>query len=192
MFSSTQPFRVDAAVKLVPKFNENDVESFLLTFERIATLNSWPKDKYTAILQALLTGKALKVFSELTTEQCKNYETLKAALLLSYAVVPEVHRKRFRSARKQFTETYSEFAFRLSQNFKRWMEGEMSYENINNLREQIKLEQFRECLDTDLSVWLIDQKPRTLSDAAKLADQYTAIRKNKRSDSEKVFHSRKK
>ena len=56
-------FRVDTAVKLIPKFNEHDVESFLLSFEKIAQLNSFPEDKYAAILQAHLTGKALKVFT---------------------------------------------------------------------------------------------------------------------------------
>src|SRR5664279_4300816 len=30
------PFGVDIAIKLIPKFTENDVESFLLTFEKIA------------------------------------------------------------------------------------------------------------------------------------------------------------
>ena len=28
-------FRIDTAVKLIPKFNEHDVESFLLSFEKI-------------------------------------------------------------------------------------------------------------------------------------------------------------
>jgi len=39
-------FRIDTAVKLIPKFNEHDVESFLLSFEKIAQLNKFPEDKY--------------------------------------------------------------------------------------------------------------------------------------------------
>jgi len=75
----------------MPKFNENDIESFLISFGKIASLNSFPAEKYAAILQAHLTGKALKVFTELTAEECQNYATLKAALL-------KVYRKRFRTA----------------------------------------------------------------------------------------------
>jgi len=56
----------------MPKFNENDIESFLISFEKIASLNSFPAEKYAAILQAHLTGKALKVFTELTAEECQN------------------------------------------------------------------------------------------------------------------------
>ena len=60
------PFRVEAAVKLVPKFSESDVETFLISFEKVAELNNFPPDKYAAILQAHLTGKALKVFTQLS------------------------------------------------------------------------------------------------------------------------------
>ena len=38
-------------------------------------------------------------------------------------------------------------------------------------------EQFQSNLDSGLRVWLIDQKPKNLSEAARLADQYVAVRK---------------
>jgi len=38
-------------------------------------------------------------------------------------------------------------------------------------------EQFQSNLDSELRVWLIDQKPKNLSEAARLADQYEAVRK---------------
>jgi len=38
-------------------------------------------------------------------------------------------------------------------------------------------EQFQNNLDSELRVWLIDQKPKNLSEAARLADQYVAVRK---------------
>jgi len=95
--SSRPPtFRVEAAVKLVPKFSENDVETFLIAFEKVAELSNFPPHKYAAILQAHLTGKDLKVFTELSVEECRDHPTLKAALLQAYSVVPEVYRKRFR------------------------------------------------------------------------------------------------
>ena len=59
--SRPPPFRVEAAVKLVPKYSEHDAETFLLSFEKVAELNNFPPDKYATILQAHLTGKTLKV-----------------------------------------------------------------------------------------------------------------------------------
>ena len=103
--SRPPPFRVEAAVKLVPKFSESDVETFLLSFDKVAELNNFPPDKYAAILQAHLTRKALKVFTELSVEECRDYPTLKAALVQAYSVVPEVYRKRFRSLNKLYSET---------------------------------------------------------------------------------------
>jgi len=45
------------------------------------------EDKYAAVLQAHLTGKALKVFTELSVAECQHYPILKAALLAAYSVV---------------------------------------------------------------------------------------------------------
>jgi len=126
-------FRIDTAVKLIPKFNEHDVESFLLSFEKIAQLNKFPEDKYAAILQAHLTGKALKVFTELSVEDCQDYPKLKEALLTACAVVPEVYRKRFRNLSKHHSETFSEFTFRLGVQFRRWLESEGAYDSIEKL-----------------------------------------------------------
>jgi len=86
-------FKVENVVRLIPRFNDHDIETFLISFDKIAELNQFPRDKYSAILQAHLTGKALKVFTELAIEECKDYDTLKKALLTAYAVVPEVYRK---------------------------------------------------------------------------------------------------
>jgi len=54
--SSRPPaFRVEAAVKLVPKFSESDVETFLLSFEKVAELNNFPPDKL--FCRPILPGK---------------------------------------------------------------------------------------------------------------------------------------
>jgi len=59
--------------------------------------------------QAHLIGKALKVFTELSVEECRDYPTLKAALLQTYSVVSGVfYRKRFRGITKSHSETYSQ------------------------------------------------------------------------------------
>ena len=49
------PFRVESAVKLASKFSENDVETILFCFEKVAEFNNFPPDKYAAILQAHIT-----------------------------------------------------------------------------------------------------------------------------------------
>ena len=69
----------------MPKLlNETEVDIYLVTFEKLAELHNWPKQHWPAMLQSQLRGKGLKVFSELTTDQCRDYDQLKAALLTAY------------------------------------------------------------------------------------------------------------
>ena len=44
------------------------------------------------------------------------------------------------------------------------------------------MEQFQNCIDPDIHAWLLDQKPKTLSETAKLADQYIAVHRAGRID----------
>ena len=104
-------FRLENAITLLPKFNEQNVEECLIKFEKVTEINNWPQDCYRSVLHAMLVGKGLKVFAEHSTENCKDYSKLKAALLNAYSVVSEVHRSRFRNRMKQLTETFSDFAF---------------------------------------------------------------------------------
>jgi len=55
-------FKVETAVKLLPKFSEQNVEEYIITFEKMAEIHGWACDKYAAILHAVLVGKGLKVF----------------------------------------------------------------------------------------------------------------------------------
>jgi len=105
-----QTFRLDQAIKLLPHFNEQNVEEYLISFEKISDINKWPADRLASILQATLVGKGLKVFSELSLTECQDYECLKKAILNAYTVVSEVHRTRFRRLTKQPNETFSDFA----------------------------------------------------------------------------------
>jgi len=186
------PFRLDQAIKLLPRFSEKNVEEYLITFEKVAKINNWPPERLASVLQAMLVGKALKVFSELSDAACQDYTTLKAAILNAYAVVSEVHRTRFRTVMKQPSETFSEFAFTLGLHFKRWIEGEKADKDWVRLQELIKLEQFGERLHPELRTWLNDKAPKTLEEAAKLADEYTALRKANQRHNNQPFYERTK
>jgi len=124
-----------------------------------------------------LTGKAQKVFADLSVDACLNYDTLKAALLLACELVPEIHRRRFRTLNKFGNETYSNFAFRLALPFNSWMDGEEASADINRLKEVVKLEQFTNCLKTEIHRWVVEKRPKLSVDAAKLADEYAVLYK---------------
>jgi len=61
--------------------------------------------------------------------------------------------------------------------FKRWLQSIDSYDEIDKLRQTLMMEQFLQTVSIDLNIWLVDQKPETVDETSRLADQYVALRK---------------
>src|SRR6218665_484328 len=57
------------------------------------------------------------------------------------------------------------------------MDGEESSTDISRLKEVVKLEQFTNCLTTEIHLWVVEKRPKLLVDAAKLADDYAVLYK---------------
>ena len=54
---------------LLPHFNEKDVDTFFLLFERVADTQDQTGSHRALMLQSRLTGKAQRAFSALTVEE---------------------------------------------------------------------------------------------------------------------------
>ena len=95
--TTQQPaFKVETAAKLLPKLSvDHELEVYLITFRKIAVLNSWPKEYWPSILQTQLKGKSLRIFSELPECTIKDCEQLQSAVLDAYELTPEHYRKFF-------------------------------------------------------------------------------------------------
>lgn len=106
---SNESFDISKYIRLVPPFRETDVDSYFVAFERIASKLGWPKDMWALLLQCSLTGKAQEVCSSLSIESGLDYDTVKAAVLRAYELVPEAYRQKFRSHSKTVKQTYVEF-----------------------------------------------------------------------------------
>src|SRR6218665_2237423 len=106
-----------------------------------------------------------------------DFDVLKNGLLLAYDRVLEFHRKRFRNLSKANGESYSNFAFRLALPFKAYMDGEEAYEDVDRMREVVKLEQFVNCLPIELHRLVVEKHLKTVVNAARLADEYAVLYK---------------
>ena len=73
--------------------------------------------------------------------------------------------------------TFTEFAFRLETSFKRWIHS-LNVTKFEELKQFVQIEQYMSCLPHDIRIWLLDRNPTTVSDAAKLSDEYAAVHKN--------------
>src|SRR6218665_1396051 len=57
------------------------------------------------------------------------------------------------------------------------LDGEEASADINWLKKVVKLEQFTNCLPTEIHRWVVGKRPKLLVDAAKLADEYAVLYK---------------
>ncbi|RUS75619.1 hypothetical protein EGW08_016612 [Elysia chlorotica] len=90
----------------LPEFQEgrDDMESYLLRFERFAATNNWPRTDWTTHLSALLSAKALDTYSRLSEEESMDYKRVKKALLMRYNLTSEGFNSKFRTSRPEAGE----------------------------------------------------------------------------------------
>ena len=83
-------------LRLLPKLNERDPETFLSLFERVADTRKWPESARALMLQCVLTGRVQEAYSSLSVTESQKYAVVKAAVLTAYKLVPKAYRQRFR------------------------------------------------------------------------------------------------
>ena len=167
--------------KNLPKFSEDEIESFFAAFERQAEELKWPREHWHVIVGTVMTGKALEVYQSLPISDVRNYATLKAEILKRYALTSEAYRQRFRRCRKNDQETFRHFADKIQSSFDRWCQSVGASGSFERLREAVLVEQFQNSVADNLRVYLAEREVSELQEAARLADNYTLIHGDARS-----------
>ncbi|VDI30225.1 Hypothetical predicted protein [Mytilus galloprovincialis] len=98
--SKSEYFDAAKNIRLVPKFCEKTVDKYFSQFEKIANNLKWPMPYWTTMLQSVLEGKAVEIYSALPSEKSSDYDTVKQVVLKAYELVPEAYRQKFRSYKK--------------------------------------------------------------------------------------------
>ena len=97
----------------------DNLDNYLLRFERYATIAGWQRGTWAIWLNPLLTGKALDVYSGLSSEDARNYDKLRKALLHRYNFTEKGYRESFRNAKPEGQESPSQLIVRIC-NFNKW------------------------------------------------------------------------
>ena len=90
-------------IKLVPPFQEKEVDKYFAHFEKVADSLNWPKESWVLLSQSVLVGKVQEIYGSLSVGQSSNYEHIKEAILKAYELVPEAYRQKFRNYLKYDT-----------------------------------------------------------------------------------------
>ena len=171
----TQPREtIKAKAPKIPAFNEgkDEMDSYLLRFERYATAQKWEPDTWATGLSALLQGKALDVYALMPKEDALNYDKLKVALLKRYELTEEGFKRKYKKCRPENGETFQQFTTRMKSYFTRWIDMASIEKSYEGLQDLILREQLTFICNRDLELFLRVREPKSLEQASKLADQY--------------------
>ena len=175
----TQPREtIKAKAPKIPAFNEgkDEMDSYLLRFERYATAQKWEPDTWATGLSALLQGKALDVYALMPKEDALNYDKLKVALLKRYELTEEGFNRKYKKCRPENNETFQQFTTRMKSYFTRWIDMASIEKSYEGLQDLILREQLTFICNRDLELFLREREPKSLEQASKLADQYKEAR----------------
>ena len=164
-------------IRLVPPFQEKEVDKYFAHFEKVADSLNWPKESWVLLLQSVLVGKAQEIYGSLSVEQSSNYEHVKEAILKAYELVPEAYRQKFRNYLKFDSKTHVEFAREKENLFNRWCHSKEIGQDFKKLKQMVLLEEFKDKVRPDIRSHLDEQKVEELEKAAIMADDYALTHK---------------
>ena len=164
-------------IRLVPPFQEKEVDKYFAHFEKVADSLNWPKESWVLLLQSVLVGKAQEIYGSLSVEQSSNYEHVKEAILKAYELVPEAYRQKFRNYLKYDSKTHVEFAREKENLFNRWCHSKEIGQDFTKLKQMVLLEEFKDKVRPDIRSHLDEQKVEELEKAAIMADDYALTHK---------------
>ncbi|KAJ8035594.1 hypothetical protein HOLleu_19322 [Holothuria leucospilota] len=158
--------------------DKDDLDAYLDRFERYAKAQKWIEGEWAINLASLLTGKALYTYSTLPVSEANEYKSLKLALLKRFNLTPNGYKTKFRTCKPDHNETASQYATRLANYFDRWIDTSQVQHRFEDLRQHIIIDQFLSNVPRELSIFVKERKPKTLSAASQLADEYIDVHKS--------------
>ncbi|KAK3870389.1 hypothetical protein Pcinc_024382 [Petrolisthes cinctipes] len=166
---------LDVSNSSLPVYKEGeDIDLYLLRFERAASLLKVDKDNYAMTLGILLRGKYADVYNNLPADVTKNYQLLRKALLKGFRVTSDMHRHNFRALKISAGENYEDFSALLGCLFDQWIDSYGIDHSFDSLRSYMILDQFLASLTPDVRVYIKEHNARTLEDAVALADKWSS------------------
>ena len=188
------PRNKDAKSPKLPSFidEKDELDSYLLRFERYAENASWEKDTWAIKLSALLTGRAMDVYTRMSDADASDYDKLKKALLTRYNYTEDGYRKRFREATPETEETPDQFVIRLKNYLAKWLElSGSSPQNFDALVDLIVKEQFINACSEDLAMYLLERGPKDLVELTSWAQKYLIAHKEQLGKSKATVQPRR-
>jgi hypothetical protein len=164
---------------LLPSMQSDDVVSYFNAVERVLQLNDVDESLWAKLLVPHLSVKAMKIYSRLSLEQCRNYCTVKETILQAFKCSSQQSLDKFRNAFRSGQESYALFSNRLKDLLTNYLESKRIVD-FDSLCDDMIFTQFMQSLDRvpDVKRFVLERNPTNVVEACKCADLYYDV-KNK-------------
>ena len=158
----------------LPPFDESkdSIDAYLTRFENYHEAMSSDRNNWAIYLAALLKGKALEVYSRLSSVEANDYHALKSALLRRYQLTEEGLKKKFYGSKPEFGESCTQYMVRLESQLEKWLSATKIEKTYKDVVDLLVREQFLSSCDSNMAVHLREKQVEGNSDLAKLAERY--------------------
>lgn len=159
--------------QVLQKMTESDdVEAFLLAFERTATREEWPKEKWAGVLAPFLVGDAQKAYYDLSPVQADSYDHLKAEILARAGVTMAVRAQKYHAWTYSTTRAPRSQLFDLLHLTNRWLQPEVN--SSKQMMEVLVMDRYLRALPGTLRKWVGQGDPKDLDQFITLVERQLA------------------
>ena len=129
-------------------------------------------------LSALLTGRAMDVYTRMSDTVANDYDKLKIALLTRNNYTEDGYRKRFRKIKPETEETPDQFVVSLKNYLAKWLElSGSSSGDFQAIVDFIVNGQFINACSEELAMYLLERGPKNIVELTTWAQPYLITHK---------------
>uniref|UniRef100_A0A8C5LSP2 CCHC-type domain-containing protein n=1 Tax=Leptobrachium leishanense TaxID=445787 RepID=A0A8C5LSP2_9ANUR len=151
---------------------EDDPEAFLLTFERTAEREAWPKTRWAGLLAPLLTGESQKAYYDLESVDAMDYDKVKLEILARRGVTLAVRAQHVKNWSYQAGKSPRSQMFDLIHLVRKWLQPESL--SGPQIIERVVMDRFLRSLPIVLKKWVTQGDPKSVDQLVEIVERYFA------------------
>uniref|UniRef100_A0A8C5W6C2 CCHC-type domain-containing protein n=1 Tax=Leptobrachium leishanense TaxID=445787 RepID=A0A8C5W6C2_9ANUR len=160
--------RVQAALQKMTA--EDDVETFLKVFERLAEHEGLPKDQWAVVLAPFLTGDPQKAYFDLSAAEAQQYRRLKTEILARLGVTVALRARRIHAWEFKVDKPVRSQIYDLVHLTRMWLQPEIT--NPAQMVERVVVDRFVRALPMPIQRFAGRADPKDIDELVALVERF--------------------